>query len=164
MFQYTFQQHCGHSLNQSQNRIPTHKFDSLKPHISVVQKRRGPGICHQTLTTIHGAGGPGVNPMVRRMSETPTATTAQKSIAIHLSFVSQSASNCFIAVLLVPLGSQEKEILSILVPFVSQYASHLYCNTPPICIAVLLRRSWWLWSPGCSPNEWWWWWWWWWWW
>ena len=29
---------------------------------------------------------------------------------------------------------------------------HLYCNTPPICIAVLLGKSWWLWSPGCSPN------------
>ena len=42
-------------------------------------------------------------------------------------------------------------MLSVLLPFVSQYASHLYCNTPPISIAALLGKSWWLWSPGCSP-------------
>ena len=41
---------------------------------------------------------------------------------------------------------------SVLLPFVSQYASHLYCNTPPICIAMFLGKSWWLWSPGCSPK------------
>ena len=35
--------------------------------------------------------------------------------------------------------------------FVSQYTSHLYCNMPPICIALLFGKSWWLWSPGCSP-------------
>ena len=56
------------------------------------------------------------------------------------------------AVLLVPLRSEEREILSVLLPFVSQYASHLYCNTPPICIAILLGKSWWLWSPECSPT------------
>ena len=56
-----------------------------------------------------------------------------------------------IAVLLVSLRSEEREILSVLLPFVSQYASHLYCNTPLICIAVLLEQPWWLWSPGCSP-------------
>ena len=41
------------------------------------------------------------------------------------------------------------------------YSSHLYrgtphnlyCNTPPICIKVLLGKSWWLWSPGCSPEQ-----------
>ena len=42
--------------------------------------------------------------------------------------------------------------MSVLLPFVSQYASHLYCNTPPICIAILLGKSWWLWSPECSPS------------
>ena len=37
-----------------------------------------------------------------------------------------------------PLRSEEKEELSVLLPKVSQYASHLHCTTPPICIAVLL--------------------------
>ena len=44
----------------------------------------------------------------RRVSKTPTTTTSQKRIAIHLQFA-------------------------------------------PIYIAVLLGKSWWLWSPGCSP-------------
>ena len=85
------------------------------------------------------------------MSETPTTTTSQKSIAIRLPFVLQYASHLYRSTF-VPLGSKEREILSVLLPFVSQYASHLYCNTPPICIAVLLGKSWWLWSPGCSPT------------
>ena len=50
-----------------------------------------------------------------------------------------------------PQRSEERETLSVLLPFVSQYASHLYRNMPPICIAILLGKSWWLWSPGCSP-------------
>ena len=66
-----------------------------------------------------------------------------KSIAIHLQFVLQSASNWYCRVLSVPLTSQESEI--------HQYASHLYRSTLPICIAVLLGKSWWLWSLGCSP-------------
>ena len=69
-------------------------------------------------------------------------------IAIRLQFVPQ----CFWC----PYGglrSEEREILSVLLPFVSQYASHLYCNTPPIRIAVLLGKSWWLWSPECSPEK-----------
>ena len=49
------------------------------------------------------------------------------------------------------LRSEERETLSVLLPFVSQYASHLYCSTPPICIAILLGKSRWLWSPECSP-------------
>ena len=57
------------------------------------------------------------------------------------------------AVRLVPLCSEEREILSVLLPFVSQYASHLRCSTPPVCIAVLLGKSWWLWSPACSPTK-----------
>ena len=44
----------------------------------------------------------------------------------------------YIAVLLVPLRAEEREILSLLLPFVSEYAPHLYCNRPPICIAMLL--------------------------
>ena len=89
---------------------------------------------------------------LRRTSETPTTTTSQKSIAIHLQFVLQSPPIC-IAVLSVPLHSEEREILSVLLPFVSQYASHLHRNTPPICIAVLLGKSWWWWSPGCLQNR-----------
>ena len=51
------------------------------------------------------------------------------------------------------LRTEKREILSVLLPFVSLYASHLYCNTPPICIAVLLGDLWWLWSPGCSLTH-----------
>ena len=58
-----------------------------------------------------------------------------------------------ITVLAVPLRSEEREILSLLLPFVSQYTSHLYCNAPPIRVAVLSGKSWWLWSPGCSPMD-----------
>ena len=61
--------------------------------------------------------------------------------------VSQCTSNLYcntppicIAVLSVPLHSEEREILSVLHPFVSPYASHLYCNAPPIRIAALLRN------------------------
>ena len=46
-----------------------------------------------------------------------------------------------------PIRPEEREMLSVLLPFVSQYAFHLHCNTPPICVAVLLGKSWWLWSP-----------------
>ena len=66
-------------------------------------------------------------------------------IAIRLQFVSQY--------FWCPIRSEEREILSVLLPFVSQYASHLYCNTPPICIAIFLGKSWWLWSPECSPTK-----------
>ena len=42
-----------------------------------------------------------------------------------------------------------------------QYSSHLYRSTPPICIAIrqpfvsqyFWGKSWWLWSPGCSPVK-----------
>ena len=46
-----------------------------------------------------------------------------------------------------------KEILSVLLPFVLQYMSHSYRNMPPICVAMLLGKSWWLGPPGCSPLE-----------
>ena len=36
-------------------------------------------------------------------------------------------------------------------PIVSQYASRLHRSTPPMCIAKFFEKSWWLWSPGCSP-------------
>ena len=73
-----------------------------------------------------------------------------KKVSQYTSHLYCSTPPICIAMLLVPLGTKEREILSVLLPFVSQYA-HLYCNTPPICIAVLLRKSWWLRSPGCSP-------------
>ena len=93
-------------------------------------------------------------PKFRRMSETPTTTTSQKSIAINLAFILEYASNLYCSAFGAPraLGSKEREILSVLIPFVSHYARPLYCNTPPIRIEALLRKSWWLWSPGCSPN------------
>ena len=74
------------------------------------------------------------------MSETPTTTTSQKSIAIHLQFALQCASNLyrntFGAIELSGEGST-----SVLLPFVSQCSSHLYRNTPPICIAILSLRA-----------------------
>ena len=64
----------------------------------------------------------------RRMSETPTTTTFQKSIAVHLQFVLQYASNLYCSA----FGAIElsgKGNTSVRRPFVSQHASHLYCNT-----------------------------------
>ena len=75
--------------------------------------------------------------LIRRMSETPTTTTSQKSIAKHLQFVFLSACIC-IAVLSVPLSSEEKEILSVVLSFVSQDTSHF--NTSRIYIVVLFGR------------------------
>ena len=72
---------------------------------------------------------------VRRMSETPTTTT-QKSIEIHIQCVLQSASNLYCSAFGAPT-LWRREILSGLLPFVSQCASHLYCSTPPFRIAVL---------------------------
>ena len=34
-------------------------------------------------------------------------------------------------------SKQRQAVLSVLLPFVLQYASHVYCNAPPICIAEL---------------------------
>ena len=65
----------------------------------------------------------------RRTSETPTTTISRKSIAIHLPFLYHNTPPICIAVLLVPLGSKEREVPSVLLPFVLQYASHLYRST-----------------------------------
>ena len=75
--------------------------------------------------------------LLRRMSETPTSTTSQKSIAIHLQFVLQDASNLYCSA----FGAAElpgKGNTSVRLPFVLQYASRLYRSTPPICIAIHL--------------------------
>ena len=45
-----------------------------------------------------------------------------------------------------------KKVWRVLLPFVSQHASHLYSNTPPICIARRLGKYRWLGSPACSPK------------
>ena len=66
-------------------------------------------------------------------------------IAIRLQCVVQ----CFRC----PYALRKGRYCPVLLPFVSQYASLLYCSTPPIRIAVLLGKSWWLRSPGCSPKE-----------
>ena len=79
----------------------------------------------------------GGSPLVRRMSETPTTTTSQKSIAIRPQFVLQYAPNLYC----IAFGATEfpgKGNSSVLPPFVLQYASHLYRSTSPICIAIRL--------------------------
>ena len=55
-------------------------------------------------------------------SETPTPTTCLKSTAVHLQFVRQYAPHLYRRAFLA-----SKTL---------QYASHLYCSTPPICTAV----------------------------
>ena len=60
-------------------------------------------------------------------SETPTPTTCLKSTAVHLQFVRQYAPHLYRRTFL-ELSFEERETL--------QYASHLYCSTPPICTAV----------------------------
>ena len=80
---------------------------------------------------------------IRRVSETPTTTTSQKNIAIHLQFVLQYASNlycsAFAAAELSGKGntsvlphlyrSAPPICIAVRFPFVSQYASHSYRNT-----------------------------------
>ena len=75
-----------------------------------------------------------------------------KRIAIHLQLVLQYTSNLYCSAFGV-IELSGKGNTSVRLPFVPQYASHLYRNTPPICIAILLGKSWWLWPPGCSPER-----------
>ena len=83
----------------------------------------------------------------------PYNAPGKKSLqAIHLQFVSQHASNLHCSAFGAPT-LWGKGILSVLLPFVSQCSSHLYRNTPPICIAVLLGKSWWWRPPWCSPKR-----------
>ena len=83
---------------------------------------------------------------IRRMSETPA--TSQKTSHNTPPICYCNTPLICIAVLLMPLRSEEKEILSVLLPVVSQYASHLYCNTPLIRIAVLLGNL-----GGCGHRD-----------
>ena len=79
-------------------------------------------------------------PFLKNVSENPNHHDFSKSIATHLPFKYCNTPPICIALLSVPLCSEEGEILSALLPSVSQYASHFYCSTPPI-----------FWEPGCSP-------------
>ena len=61
------------------------------------------------------------------VSETPTPTTCLKSTAVHLQFVRQYAPHLYRSTFLAPKLRRKGTL---------QYASHLYCSTPPICTAV----------------------------
>ena len=81
---------------------------------------------------------------------TPTPTTSQKSIAMHLQFVLQYASNLYCSAFGAPTLGGKGNIVStppiciaVRLPFVLQYASHSHRST--------FEKSWWLWSPECSP-------------
>ena len=74
--------------------------------------------------------------LFRRTSETPTTTTSQKSIAIHLQFVSQYASNLYRSTFGAPTlwgkgntASTPPICIAVRPLFVLQYASHLYHST-----------------------------------
>ena len=80
-------------------------------------------------------GGNFLWPFVRRTSETPTTTTSQKSIAIHLPFVLQYDSHLYRCAFGAPYALRKGNTVStppiciaVRLPFVSQYASHLYRN------------------------------------
>ena len=76
----------------------------------------------QTLPRTRGALSP-----LGNVSETPTPTTCLKSTAVHLQFVRQYAPHLYRRAFQAS-GLEERET--------PQYASHLYCSTPPICTAV----------------------------
>ena len=92
---------------------------------------------------------------LRRMSDTPTTATSQKSIAIHLQFVLQYASNLYCSAFGAAFGapmlrgkgstvSTPPICIAARLQLALQYASHSYCST--------FGKSWWLWSLGCSPR------------
>ena len=69
---------------------------------------------------------------IRRMSETPTTTTSQKSIEIHLQLVLQYASNLYCRTFGAPklwgkgnAVSTPPICAAVPLPFALQYASHL---------------------------------------
>ena len=64
---------------------------------------------------------------VRRVSETPTPTGLEESMAVHLQFVRQYAPHLYRRAFLASMLRRKGTL---------QYASHLYCSTPPICTAV----------------------------
>ena len=82
--------------------------------------------------------------MIQRSFGSDISEECQKPQAPLLSKkVSQYTSTLYsppicMAVLLAPLHAKEREMPSVLLPFVSQCSSHLYRSTPPIFIAVRL--------------------------
>ena len=80
------------------------------------------------------------------MSGNPAAATSQKSTAI------------FIAALALPTSPEERERCSVLIPFVSRYASNLYesidaiARRRPIRIAMLLGEQKSGWGPGLPST------------
>ena len=65
--------------------------------------------------------------LLGNVSETPTPTTCLKSTAVHLQFVRQYAPHLYRRTFLASKLRRKGN---------PQYASHLYCSTPPICTAV----------------------------
>ena len=83
---------------------------------------------------------------------TPTTTTSQKSIAMHLQFVLQYASNLYCSAFGAPTLGGKGNIVStppiciaVRLPFVLQYASHSHRST--------FEKSWWLWSQCQIPPQ-----------
>ena len=81
---------------------------------------------------------------------TPTTTTSQRGIAMHLQFVLQYTSNLYCSAFGAPTLGGKGNIVStppiciaVRLPFVLQCASHSHRST--------FEKSWWLWSPECSP-------------
>ena len=83
----------------------------------------------------------------RRMSEPPSTTTSQESIAIHLQFVLQYAFWCHTALRKGKYFNTPPICIAARLPSVSQYASHLYHNTKhqrfPEGSWRSFRRNWW---------------------
>ena len=97
-----------------------------------------PSILPQGLFSLHDATFKDFQEWVDTFStdrQKPQPPLLLKKVTQHISHLYCHTPPICIAVLLVPLGSKEREILSVpiciavLLPFVSQYASHLYRST-----------------------------------
>ena len=87
------------------------------------------GLAFPSRVWSHGSSNYG-DPLSQKKVRHPNYHYFSKSIAKHLRFVLQYASNLYCSAFSVPLSSREREI--------PQYSSHLYRSTPPICIAIRL--------------------------
>ena len=76
-------------------------------------------------------------------------TGLEESTAVHLQFVRQYSPHLYRWTFLAS-KPWRKGNPTVHLPFVLQYAPHLYGSTPPICMAVLLRKYWGLGSPESS--------------
>ena len=92
------------------------------------------------------------NPNHHYMSKNYCNAPQTCSIARHLHFALQCTSNLYCGTRC-PWPSGRKTLV-VLLPFASQYTSHRCRNSPPIHITMLgVEKSWWLGSPGCSPES-----------